>query len=289
MKLRFCLILSLYLAFSASTVWAGGLSNLCNAIVSKEYGFLYGENQQSKEHRRIRNLLIKKRYLQAAWELQDLGEMHKAQEIIDELENVVRNSKIKKLRKVRGDSGPILVELDDGQMGIFKSNEDAPSRSYKHELAAYQIAKALGLRRVPITVEREFNGKKGSLQLFVKGRHPTKNSKFNWGNDGLFFEYLIGNYDFYPQNIIVLDTGKPVFIDHDAGFPNGYYVTTEAFTKIFIEGIDWMDLNPSKEITEKFKSLSELNFKALIEDYLSSTQIDEFMKRRAILIKKLKL
>jgi hypothetical protein len=41
--------------------------------------------------------------------------------------------------------------------------------SYKFEIAAYELDKLLGLGLVPPTVEREINGQKGSLQLWVEG------------------------------------------------------------------------------------------------------------------------
>ncbi len=41
--------------------------------------------------------------------------------------------------------------------------------SYKHEIAAYELDKLLGLDLVPPTVERTFGGTKGSLQLWVEG------------------------------------------------------------------------------------------------------------------------
>jgi hypothetical protein len=40
--------------------------------------------------------------------------------------------------------------------------------SYKFEIAAYELDKLLGLGLVPPTVEREINGQKGSLQLWVE-------------------------------------------------------------------------------------------------------------------------
>ena len=41
--------------------------------------------------------------------------------------------------------------------------------SYKHEIAAYELDKLIGLHLVPPTVERTFGGRKGSLQLWVEG------------------------------------------------------------------------------------------------------------------------
>jgi hypothetical protein len=86
--------------------------------------------------------------------------------------NIVRGAE-------RGRTEPWTVVLADGEdvrKAIFKYvDRRQPSvlpTSYMYELAAYEVAKELGLDIVPPVVEREIGGVKGSLQLLVEGVMP---------------------------------------------------------------------------------------------------------------------
>ncbi len=85
-----------------------------------------------------------------------------------------------------GITKPKKITLTDGSRtlrGVFKTidefamkkelgRRDRPERdfrdSYKHEIAAYELDKLLGLGMVPPTVERRIGRDKGSLQLWVE-------------------------------------------------------------------------------------------------------------------------
>ncbi len=85
-----------------------------------------------------------------------------------------------------GVTKPFKVTLDDGERtahAVWKTIDvvnphyrpfstdraEAYSRdSYHHEIAAYELDKLLGLGLVPPTVERQIDGKPGSLQLWVE-------------------------------------------------------------------------------------------------------------------------
>lgn len=77
--------------------------------------------------------------------------------------------------KMGGRTRPWVVLLDDGKMkhrGFFKHidvrrPEPAPD-SYKYELAAYELTKLLQVEIVPPLVEREIQGTKGSLQMYLE-------------------------------------------------------------------------------------------------------------------------
>jgi uncharacterized repeat protein (TIGR03843 family) len=72
----------------------------------------------------------------------------------------------------RPEPGAVL-ELDDGLKAIYKPHRgerplwDFPGGLYKREIAAYELAVALGWDCVPITVERDGPLGVGSLQRFV--------------------------------------------------------------------------------------------------------------------------
>lgn len=62
--------------------------------------------------------------------------------------------------------------VNDMKQGVFKGDNGGLQLgfrdSYKNEVAAYEIDKLLGLGLVPTTVEREIDGKRGSLQLWIE-------------------------------------------------------------------------------------------------------------------------
>jgi hypothetical protein len=65
--------------------------------------------------------------------------------------------------KTIDESRPGVTQFERGRFEVdFRD-------SYKFEIAAYELDKLLGLELVPPTVERELNGQKGSLQLWVEG------------------------------------------------------------------------------------------------------------------------
>jgi hypothetical protein len=101
---------------------------------------------------------------------EELSEQEK-QEIFLRQARVVEVDK----NQVGGRTAPWIVTLDDGekrQRAIFKHVDSRRPQpipdSYKYELAAYELAKLLGIGIVPPVVEREVSGRKGSLQVFLE-------------------------------------------------------------------------------------------------------------------------
>jgi hypothetical protein len=83
--------------------------------------------------------------------------------------------------QVGGRTAPWVITLDDGEKrlrAIFKhvdSRRPQPTPdSYKYELAAYELAKLLGVGIVPPVIEREVSGRKGSLQVFLENCFKEK-------------------------------------------------------------------------------------------------------------------
>jgi hypothetical protein len=61
------------------------------------------------------------------------------------------------------DKFSLRQRFTDGRLeGLFRD-------TYKHEIAAYELDKLLGLGLVPPTVERRIEGETGSLQLWIEG------------------------------------------------------------------------------------------------------------------------
>ncbi len=98
------------------------------------------------------------------------------------------------------------ITLDSGIVGVFKPDWDDPANytpeddrwfSYQLEIAAFQMDKKLGLGMVPLTVEREINGKQGSFQLWVNDL--TFPSSVELPNNAQFFDFLIHQEDRFDE------------------------------------------------------------------------------------------
>src|SRR5205823_3874721 len=86
--------------------------------------------------------------------------------------NLMRTSEVVSSRTIYYSSdmtvpltSPKKITLSCGLTGVWKpESHDGFWGSYKSEIACYQLDQLLGLNMVPLTVEREIDGKKGSLQ-----------------------------------------------------------------------------------------------------------------------------
>ncbi|MCP3674437.1 MAG: hypothetical protein GY829_08220 [Gammaproteobacteria bacterium] len=165
-----------------------------------------------------------------------------------ELEDFLKTAKVvNKKKTVEGRTNPYKVTLEkDGRKikGIFKSKDTNKSTKrggwskskenadrYQYELIAYKIDKLLDIGLVPMTVERKVNGRKGTVQLWIKGLitdlqlHDNnieydgfcdKKSQVNMMD---VFDYLIANKDRNLSNIIYNNNDLQLwFIDHSRSF-----------------------------------------------------------------------
>ncbi len=99
--------------------------------------------------------------------------------------------------------------------------------SWKHEVAAYELDKLLGLRLVPTVVERKLGGKRGSLQLWVErslarfGLGPVPPEP-RTAEDGMhaarMLDYLIYNRDRHVRNLLFGADWRPIAIDNSMSF-----------------------------------------------------------------------
>ena len=103
-----------------------------------------------------------------------------------ELEHYLKTAKVVNVEKeaLAGRTAAWTVSLDDGttaRSAVFKHVHRARPAllpdSYTYELAAYELSKLLHFNYVPPLVEREIEGVKGSLQLFLKDCISEKERK----------------------------------------------------------------------------------------------------------------
>lgn len=137
------------------------------------------------------------------------------------------------------------VELRDGARSlraVFKAAdvrvEKSPYRfgsetvgayrdTYRHEVAAYELDKQLGLRLVPPVVERKIGKQKGSLQAWVERALPRfapalPPADMGPADEGVhamrLFDYLIFNTDRHLRNVLLGPDWRPAAIDNSIAF-----------------------------------------------------------------------
>ena len=136
----------------------------------------------------------------------------------------------------------VLLQKDGLRVhGIFRDvrkEQTASSQQIRYllrddcifECAAYELNRLLGLDQVPPVVERQVQGRKGTLQLWVEGAETEKQRKKRdlsasdrlhlqrHGQIVLIFDNLIFNDDRNTGNILHGRDGKLWMIDHTRSF-----------------------------------------------------------------------
>lgn len=109
----------------------------------------------------------------------------------------------------------------DGVKGVFKKM----SNRAKQEVTAYELDKMLGFGIVPPTVMRKVDvGKgeeQGSIMHFVEGKTAAAHTgKFKYNDMAKItaFDFIIGNQDRHPANVIVDRNGRSWAIDNAFAF-----------------------------------------------------------------------
>lgn len=195
-----------------------------------------------------------------------------------------------------------LVDLDDGKTkrkGVLRFTDTPrpryPADSYKYTIAAYELDKLLDLNMVPPTVERQENGKKGSLQLgiespFIDERsrqlkkiEPPDPETFNNNLDDLYiFENLVhcsalleygGNLD----DILIEENDWKLWrIDLTQAFaPYSELISDREITRC------------SKKLYRNLLKLEDRVIKAQVKKYLNKNEIKAVLERKNLIIKKI--
>ncbi len=180
----------------------------------------------------------------------------------------------------------------EGRMKGFMEN-------WKWEIAAYRLNKYLGLDMVPPTVEKRFQGDRGSCQILVdyeislKQKYEqnikTPSYKLFYWNRALYlqraFDNLIANEDRHQNQFLITKDWRMILIDHSRSFR-----TSKKFTKKLIydekyhEGPRLMKELP-KPVVEKLKALTPEIIKDVVGEYLTDEEIEAVLMRRDLIIK----
>lgn len=218
-----------------------------------------------------------------------------------QLEDFLETAEVTAMRLLgRGSTRPQLLELHRGAVrrrGIFKAQSERPAKAdaarplhrWQHEVAAYRLDRLLGFGLVPVTVERELDGQRGSLQDWAeKAVHRAAAREFQLTpatpdvierqlGQVRLFDALIGNTARHDDDILFqLQHGRVLLVDHGSTFPLEADVAA-------ILGPEPCRIDPLLR-----RSLARMHLGALLQQLgklLAREQIDAILKRRDALLK----
>jgi hypothetical protein len=153
---------------------------------------------------------------------------------------------------------------------------DRYADSYRHELAAYALDKALGLGLVPPVVERKIGGKTGSLQVWVErtlkrftpAAPPADASRAERQVHAMrFLDYLVYNTDRHVRNVVFGADWRVAAIDNSIAF--------HAFVKPF-RPLYRFPRGP----VERLRALDARGVNAALGRYLEGYERSALLKRR---------
>ncbi|HDY67888.1 MAG TPA: hypothetical protein ENH85_08875 [Candidatus Scalindua sp.] len=219
-----------------------------------------------------------------------------------ELENYLRTAKIVSKRRTGGRGENWVISLDDGKAtrrGFFKLlNQTRPTiitDSYKYGIAAYELDKLLNLNLVPTVVEREIEGRKGSLQIFIEGAlleserrikniEPPDPERFNNTlKDLSVFENLTYSPSFCREreldDILIMEKKdwKICRVDFSEAFaPSPELISGYEITRC------------SKKLYQNLIKLEDKVIKAKLKYYLNDEEMSMLLKRKKLIVEKIK-
>lgn len=153
--------------------------------------------------------------------------------------------------------------------------------SYRYEVAAYELARLLGLDNVPPAVLRRIGGVYGSLQIWIEDAMtegererrqifpPDYDDFYRQKHVMRLFDRLIYNFDRNQGNILIDRNWRLWLIDHTRSFNNSADVA----------GIGSVTVC-EREFWERLQALDEEVLRERLGPYLSHRQIRSLVKRR---------
>jgi len=173
-----------------------------------------------------------------------------------------------------------IMQFDDGTLELgFRDN-------YRHEIAAYELDKLLGLGMVPPTVDRRMRGSRGSLQLWIEDAMTEKErmeqgltppDPGHWSRQiytARLIRQLCDDSDFNNVgNVLVGADFRVWVIDHSRAFRLG--------KKLLAEG----DLTQfSRSLLARLRRLDRPSLDAALGKWLTRRQIETLLLRRDLIL-----
>jgi hypothetical protein len=218
----------------------------------------------------------------------------------EEMRQFLLNAKIISGRQTsKGITSPYRLTLSDGTLthdAGFQSIDETRTTyklstgateinfrdTYKFNIAAYELAKLLGLERMmPVTVERKYEGKSGSLTWWLKVKMDESDRVLKkisvpdpdaWNNQMhrvRVFSQLVYDTDRNLTNILIDDSWELYMIDFSRAF------------RLFEDLQKPKDLvRCDRQLFEKLRRLDQAEVESKTKPYLKDLEIKALMKRR---------
>jgi hypothetical protein len=184
-----------------------------------------------------------------------------------------------------------LWKNPSGRMGGFWEG-------WQYEIAAYRIDKLLGLGMVPPTVERRFNGDRGSCQYWVDNtfsllERETKHIKMPpakvaaWNRATYLqrlFDNLIANEDRHSNQILITQDWRMILIDHSRSFRTSSRFVKSLLYSAKSQGGPMLMSELPRVLVDKVRALDFAAIRAAVGDYLSDEEIRAVLIRRDLVL-----
>jgi len=231
----------------------------------------------------------------------------------EQWEEFLRTAEIVKSEPIgEGVTKPWKLWLKKGDIEKKAAWKDVDERqgdfvdSWKYDIAAYRIDKLIGLNMVPITIEREFRGKKGALSLWADSKYngleiienniPIPARALKQTDDmkyiTRFWDSLIANDDRTQENYRFTEDWRTIIIDHSRAFRSN----KENMEKLMcgVNGIKRKDdggpyiiRRIPRVLFEKVKALDLAGLKQAMGPYLTDQEVEAIIARKPLLVKEI--
>jgi hypothetical protein len=182
---------------------------------------------------------------------------------------------------------------------IFGERVGGFKETWKGEIAAYRLSRGLGLHMVPATVEREYQGNRGSCQIWFESWNnmetilrkkinpPGIKAMYNARNLCLqrAFDNLIYNVDRHQRNYLIMEDWRMILIDHSRSFGTAKKARTDLIydeknresPKFIMEALP-------RAFVDALRALTAESARAMVGPYLTDDEIAAMMSRRDAII-----
>ena len=156
------------------------------------------------------------RLQEAIWAYEKGGLYQDSERLAQQIQTHLETKKIVMGISLHGVSQPSLAKVGSIAVVIKNADQDA---SIESELWAYELDRILGLNIVPLVIQREINGVRKSVHLFLEGSSPSGINfifqRYQIENADIhLLDFLTGQYDRHGNNSLISVSGKWVAIDH---------------------------------------------------------------------------
>ncbi|MEK7358074.1 MAG: hypothetical protein AAB250_16630 [Bdellovibrionota bacterium] len=233
----------------------------------------------------------------ALQELLDRGDTAGARQLSQTTERNLQTSRMTPQRATgMSGNGARIEVLEDGtrvvtKPSVVRHNSAGEIRSGDYEIAAGLVDRQLGINAAPTIIEREVDGVRRTVQVFVEDAPMGGSARWNPDELG-FFDYLIRNQDRNSMNYLNAG-GRPVAIDNAFSFTSTRLVSRDIpdYPRIVRDLASrargsatarsrLQSLLPNQASYDALRNTTPAQWRTLLRDRLNEQEIVAFLRRR---------